>query len=339
MLVAKDSSIRIAMLGSGFTGRTHAANLARIPGVEVCGVCSLDEAGARALIGKSWPRAAFHRDFAGMLDALRPDAVFICVPPGSHEGQLEEAARRGMHVFVEKPIALTLERARSMVDAVRSAGVVSQVGYHMRFGAPVERLAAMIASGAAGRPTLFQGRFFCNSLHTDWWRDTRRGGGQVVEQAIHVYDLALHLLGEPKTAGGFMANLCHGTVPDYSVDDTSMSVVRFRGGALAGIAASNCAVPTTWEAAFTVVCEKVTAMFTSPGNAVFYHLEGQGARQEVVSSGDDLYLREVEDFIAAIRGRRTARSPIDEGFAGLALVLAVAESSRSDGRPVVVPRL
>ncbi len=54
--------------------------------------------------------------------------------------KLEMAARRGVHVFIEKPIALTLQKARSMCAAARRAGIVTQVGYHMRFGGAVRAL-------------------------------------------------------------------------------------------------------------------------------------------------------------------------------------------------------
>jgi predicted dehydrogenase len=339
-LARGSSLIRVGILGSGFMGRTHAMNLSRIEGVSVRALCARDTAAARETSAVcTGGVAAVFESFTEMLDAVPLDALFVCIPPHAHEGQVEEAARRGIHVFLEKPIALTRARGRSMTAAVEKAGVVSQVGYHCRFGTAVELLKAMIESGGAGRPTLLQGRYYCNSLHADWWRDRERGGGQVLEQAIHLYDLAAHFLGVPATASGQMANLCHADVPDYTVEDTSVSAVRFASGALAGIAGSNCAVPMAWEMAFTVVCGRVTAFFTSPNNAVFVKTGGTEPQSERVDAETDLYVREARDFFSAIRGNGRTRCPIREGLVSLELVLAVTESARAGGAPVAITPL
>jgi predicted dehydrogenase len=235
---------------------------------------------------------------------------------------------------MEKPIALDEKRGRSMVQAVQQAGVVAAVGYMCRFGYAVERLKAMIEDGTAGRPTLFEGRFWCNAQHSEWWRRKEMSGGQVLEQAIHVYDLAVHLLGRPTTATGFIANLCHADAADYEVEDTSVSALRFQNGALATVHASNCAVPMEWTHDYRVVCEKVTAVFSGPNKAEFIFTAEPDVSRKGVAAEKDLMAAEMANFLAAVRGDTQPRASIEEGLTGLRLTRAVLQSAAAGGRPV-----
>jgi predicted dehydrogenase len=334
-----ERAVRVGILGAGYIAGVHARSLRKIGHARIEAICALPRAHADALaegIGGGSPRT--FSSYERMLDEVPLDALFICLPPYAHSGQLEQAARRGIPVFVEKPIALSVERARSMAVAARKAGIVTQVGYHMRFGAAVRKLKALIDDGTAGRPTLFDGRYECNALHGPWWRDRRKSGGQVFEQAIHLYDLAMHLLGTPSSVSAFTANLCHRTVPGYSVEDTSAASIRFSSGALATICASNCAVPGQWNAPCTVICERLSAYLTSHNEATFVFTAGRSPRIVKVSSDLDPYVEEDAAFIAAVQGRRPQTATIDEGLAGIRLVSGVNRSARLNGRTVGLTR-
>ncbi len=328
-------TLRVGILGAGHIGEVHARALARIPQVRIASICSRPRVTAQALAAAvPGQPPAVYGDFTRMLERTPLDALFICLPPYAHDGQLESAAKKGIHVFIEKPIALTVERARSMVRAAVKAGIVTQVGYHMRFGGAVRALDRMVGDGRAGLPTLFDGRYECNALHAPWWRDIGKSGGQVFEQVIHLYDLAMHFLGGPRTVTGFTANLCHRGVPGYTVEDTSAAAIRFSSGALATICGSNCAVPMQWNGIFTVVCERLTAHFRSCNSATFVFTSGKKPRAVEVTAAVDPYLEEDRAFISAVRSGRGVAATIEEGFAGLRMVSGVRESSGMNGRPV-----
>ncbi|MGE5598827.1 MAG: Gfo/Idh/MocA family protein [Bacteroidota bacterium] len=327
------AKIRLAILGAGYMARRHAHNLAREPEAALVAVCDVRREAAEALCAELRGEAAPYEDFDRMLAETAPEAIYVCLPPFAHEGQVEEAAGRGIHLFLEKPIALTAQRAASMVLAVQRAGVVAQVGYHMRFGAAVRELRRMIEDGTAGRPALFDARYDCNSLHGPWWRDAEKSGGQVLEQAIHLYDLALHFLGEPSRAAAFTANLCHGDVPGYTVEDTSAAAICFKNGSLAGITASNCAVPMEWNSSFTVVCEKVTAYFTDPNRAEFVRTDADPPERFSIRGDVEMYVEETRAFLASVRGRGLRVAPIEEGYLGVRLVEAVVASAKAGGTP------
>jgi myo-inositol 2-dehydrogenase / D-chiro-inositol 1-dehydrogenase len=341
------AALRVGILGAGFMGQTHAQRLMTQRGVKVDSICSLPLASAEALSRDvCGGKAACYDDFDVMLRERDLDALYVCIPPFAHNGQVEKAARKGVHIFMEKPVALTPKRAASMTRAIESAGVVSQVGYHMRHAPAVRQLRKMIDDGSAGRPTLFQARYFCNALHHDWWRDPQCGGGQVLEQAIHIYDMAIHLLGTPRTVAGFADNLCHQSVGDYKVEDTSAAIIRFDSGAMASIVASNCAVPTEWTGDFRVVCENVTADFSASLGAEFafsegtpaetYFESGKKVRRTSSAREADCYLEETRNFLAAVRGKADACAPARDGLLGVKLVSAMLKSARNNGRAVAI---
>ena len=285
----------------------------------------------------------FYADFDGLL-AARLDALFVCLPPDAPVPYCVQAAGAGVALFLEKPIALDVAGAEAVTSAVEAVGVVSQVGYHMRFRAAVRRLKSLIDAGDAGRPTLFTGRFYTNFMGPEWWATESRSGGQIHEQVIHMYDLALHLFGDAAAASGFVANLVH-TDPAYTVEDTSLGMVRFKSGAAASIAGSNAAVPNRFTPDYRVVCERAMLEYRAAGDGqgkdtatLFTHAgaaSGEFAAEEFAETGDP-YLLQAARFLAVLRGREPEFAPAREGLAGIRLVAAVKESARQNGVPVAL---
>jgi predicted dehydrogenase len=211
--------------------------------------------------------------------------------------------------------------------------VVSQVGYHLRYGVASRALKRALDDGSAGRPTLFQASWMCNNVHSEWWRDQTKSGGQLFEQAIHLYDLACWYFGEPRSVSAAAENLCHRDSPGYTVEDTSASVIRFASGAMASIIASNNAIPWEWTGKWTVVCEKLTASFASHSQAEFVKTADQKAERSSVSGDVDPYVEETKEFLAAVRAKdpRAVSTPIRDGLRSLRLCAAAMESARRGG--------
>ncbi|HEY5586399.1 MAG TPA: Gfo/Idh/MocA family oxidoreductase [Ruminiclostridium sp.] len=324
--------IKVGILGAGGMAKVHAKNLMKLPGVQVVSMCARSEEDAKINIAAVQDlEAKAFGDFYQMLREISIDVLYVCLPPFAHSGQVEAAAAKGIHIFLEKPIALEPKRAKSMLEAIESAGVISQVGYHMRFGSAVKELKRMITQGEAGKPTLFDGRYDCNHLHSQWWRDVNKSGGQIIEQVIHVYDLSMHFFGKPESVFGFLSNTCHKDVSDYTVEDTSVASVRFLSGALANISASNCAIPMEWNNTFTVICEKVTAYFKDANNAKFVMTNQNPPVIIEVKSQMDTYFEETKAFIEAVKEGKPSICPIEEGCNSLYLVDAVVRSSKQAG--------
>jgi len=123
-------SVRIGFIGTGGIAQSHIGRLREIPEAEIVAVCDIDEARVRSVAEPLG--AAVYTDGARLIAGERLDALYVCVPPHAH-GDLEiQAARKGLPLFVEKPVNLDLDAALAACRAIREAGVMSQVGYGMR---------------------------------------------------------------------------------------------------------------------------------------------------------------------------------------------------------------
>jgi len=151
-------------------------------------------------------RAQFERDFRGRAYAtvkeLCADAAFevlyVATPHQFHAEHARLAFAAGKHALVEKPMALTLDECRAMVDAARAAGRHLIVGHSHSFDAPIQRTRELIASGAYGRLRMITALNFTDFLYRPRRPeelDTTRGGGAVYNQAAHHVDIARLLAG------------------------------------------------------------------------------------------------------------------------------------------------
>jgi len=319
-------NLNAAFVGGGYMSQTHAKNLLKFPYITLTAVCETSLENCTA-IKEIAPNIATYTDFDQMLAAENIDILYICIPPFAHTGQVEKAAAKGIHLFLEKPIAITVEHGISMTDAVKKANVVTHVGYHMRYSKPAQELKKLVSSGKAGKPVLFHGSWECNSLHSPWWMHKDKCGGQVFEQVIHLYDMAVNFLGECETVSGYAANLTHTGVEGYTIDDNSVSMLKFKDGGLASITGTNSAVPNEWKATCTVVCENVTARFTSQTEAVFYFTDKNPVEQVTITSDSDVYYEETVAFLNAIAGISNENIPIETGLHTLKIVDAVCRSN------------
>lgn len=327
--------LRTAFIGCGGIARAHAGTLAGLKDrARMVAFCDIVRERAQTFSDEySQGAGLVFTDYAHMLDEVELDLVYVCLPPFAHGNEVELAAGRGAHIFIEKPIALNMEVANRMVTAVERAGVKSQVGFVLRFGEAVEAAKRAIESGEAGPPGLMIGKYMTNSLHSPWWRDKSRSGGQVVEQIIHVYDMARFLCGDATLVYGGMDNLFHRHVADYTVEDVAASVIHFDGGAWATISSTNFAVPNQWVSQWDLLTKNRTMRFDNANNAVFHHTDLGYPRTTAISSDRNMNLAQTLDLLNAIDTGGKTRTPISEGAKSLALVLGVAQSAVT-GKPV-----
>jgi len=320
----------------GNMGRGHAGSILRMKDTLLAALCSYPVADAQNFVKEKELDCAVFDDFDQMLAEIKIDVLYICLPPFAHNGQFEKAARKGIHIFIEKPIALTMERGQSMTEAAKENGICTQVGYQMRFGGAVRKFREYMEDKTAGRPSLFTASYECNSLHGPWWRDVKRCGGQVFEQVIHLYDMSLYMMGEPAAVNGYVANVSHQNVDGYSIEDTSVSNIRFESGALASITGSNCAVRNQWNGRFRIVCENMVADFEDQNHATFTFTNEEELKVERVAEDVDCTYEEDCYFIETIRGSKKPVADIGVGYQGLKLVSAVVSSSQRDGSTIVI---
>ncbi len=321
--------IRTAILGCGGFAHRHAANLSSLSDdIELVAFCDRNIQNALNYC-KAYTagEAGVFTDHHAMIEAVPLDLLVVALPPFAHTDEVQLAAEAGIHLFIEKPIALTSEQAWSMVEAVESSGVRSQVGFMFRFGEAIETVRGLIRSGEAGKPGLMTARYFCNALHAPWWRERDKSGGQLVEQVIHMIDLMRHLMGEPVSVFSRQENLFHQDTPGYSIEDVSATIFAFENGALGVVYATNGAIPGKWINDYRLVSEKLTAEFANSNNAVLHFTAEEPIRSQTIQSERNVHLSEMQDLIRAIRTGGETRTPIREGALSLDMALKAAESA------------
>lgn len=204
------------------------------------GVCGRDQARASAFATQYSIQA--HTDLAHMIRSEGIQAVIICTPHPAHVDAAVTAAELGVHVLVEKPLAVSLADCDAMIRAADAASVKLGVICQRRFYEPSQRVRHAIDAGKLGQPILgtvtmlgWRSQAYYDS---DAWRGTweYEGGGVLVNQAPHQLDLLLWYMGEIAEVSGAWANLNH---PTIEVEDTAVAVIRFKSGALGSIVVSN----------------------------------------------------------------------------------------------------
>ena len=321
--------LRTAILGCGGFAHRHAGNIVKHPDeLEFVAFCDHHAENAEKFAATYAAGAAIHTDAHALLEQEALDLLVICLPPFAHTDEVEAAAARGVHILMEKPIALTMEHAWRMVGAAEAAGIQTQVGFMFRFGAAVEEMKRLITSGEAGQPGLMSARYFCNSLHAPWWRMRNKSGGQLVEQVIHMVDLMRYLLGEPASIFSRQQNLFHQQTPDYTVEDVSATIVSFVSGALGVIYATNGAIPNRWINDYRVVTQAITADFANANSATFHFTQQAGREPLVIAEERNIHEAELLDLVHAIRHGGSTRTPLRAGALSLELALAATRSAQ-----------
>jgi myo-inositol 2-dehydrogenase/D-chiro-inositol 1-dehydrogenase len=233
-----DSICRIGFLGSGGVATRHAEVLSGFDDVTLVVAADVDPARAEAFAGQFGMATADGVD--GLL-AHDLHAVYVCVPPFAHgpaetsaEAQLAEA---GVALFVEKPLAADLETAEEIGARLGKTDVLTRVGHHWRCAEPVARARELLAGR---RVRLVTAAWWDKVPPVAWWAHRARSGGPIVEQAIHVLDLARTLVGEVDEVHA-RATGPHpdGTVPGGDVDVATVALLSFANGAVGTLSAAS----------------------------------------------------------------------------------------------------
>jgi predicted dehydrogenase len=232
-------------------------------------------------------------------------------------------------VFIEKPIALTMEKANEMVESVEENDVKSQVGFLSRFGDAVEKVKKMVDNNESGTVGLMTGKYMCNALHAPWWREKSKSGGQIVEQIIHTYDVIRYFMGDIKSVYCSHNNVFHKDVERYTSEDVSGTVITFKSGAVATVSGTNGGIPGQWLSQYELVAKNITVNFAGPNHATMFKTDVSPVEKVEIRGNTNTMLAETLDLIDAIESGGETRTPMIEGAKSLELVLAASKSGET----------
>ncbi len=219
---------RVAFIGSGFA-QQHIAALAHVPNVEIGAICSRNGATARQIIAGQAINYYPFENYLEMLQKEKLDAVYICLPPHLH-GDIELVCSEYVKgLFIEKPIALSLELANKMNDQFQRAGNIISVGYMNRYRPNIIRAKEFFAESPA---ILFNAAWSDELPPPYWWRRREMSGGQLTEQATHLLDSIRYISGEFKEVQAYSTSGFINNVEDFNVDDAIVMNFQLESGAI-----------------------------------------------------------------------------------------------------------
>jgi predicted dehydrogenase len=334
-------SVRVGILGGGNISDTHARAAREVPGVEVVAYWGRDPEKTSRMAGRYGGTA--YRDLDGFLDHRPMEVVVVGSPSGLHAEHAQAAARRGLHVLVEKPLDVTSERIDALIAECDRARVKLGVIFQDRTAPHLVWLQRLVRGGALGTPILATARvkwhrppeYYAGSR----WRGTWAldGGGALMNQGIHTVDLLLWLLGDVERVYASTRTALHA----IEVEDTAVACLEFAGGAVGTLEAATSAFPgfprrlelTGSEGTIVVERDRVVSVQLRTPPAAPPPEEGsadESATSPVVADARG-HRRVLEDFVSAIRTGATPLCDGREGRRSVELVEAMYESARTGG--------
>lgn len=326
--------MKVGIVGTGI-GRVHAGGYKKCEDVEIKTICDVDSERAEKFAAE-FDVKNICNDYKELMADDEIDAVSICTPNALHAPIAMAAFEAGKHVICEKPISTNTADARKMVEAAKKSGKIFMMGFNNRFRGDTQLLKKCIENGDLGE--IYYAK-------TGWlrrkgipgmggWFTTKAmsGGGPLIDLGVHVLDLALWLMGNPKPVyvmgssyakfGPEIAKKNGGT---YDVEDLATGMVRLENGATVFVEAS-------W--ASHVERERIyTQLIGTKGGAevdplrIYTDINGSTANVDLTYPNVSGHEMEIVHFVECVREGKT---PIATGEHGLHIQLildAIYEST------------
>jgi len=260
-------------------------------------------------------------------------AMILATPHSLHLKQIQQAAKAGKHVFVEKPMTLTRRSAEKAVEACRAAGITLSIGFNRRHAPSFVEMLKSIRSGRIGDvlhveathsgPTGY-------SLDTSSWRSTRSEApaGGMTARGIHTLDGMIQIAGPVASVYAFSDK--RKLAPEVDMDDTTSMLLRFAGGATGSLST---VFVTADLYRMHVFGSKGWIEMRGDTELITRGLEGQPER--ITLPAVDKEKAELEAFADAVAEKKNFVVPPEEAINGIA-VLEVIEASARKGKPVKI---
>ncbi len=314
--------VRLASIGLGWWGGVLVDAVNRGGSGEVVSGFARSEDARKAFSEKHGCRTA------GSLDELLNDpeveGVIVATPHSTHLDMISAAASAGKHVFVEKPLTLTVDEAKKAIEATSKANVTLQIGHHRRRLGANRKIREMIDSGELGVLHQLEANL---SLPMGFepkqgWRNdpAECPAGSMTGLGVHMIDNLQYLAGPAKKVAAFSKKVLGKT----NLDDTTSIIIEYENGPL-GYIGSTFVIPKICDtAAFGT---KMRAYSEEEGGKLYVAKVGEEARSEVDVVGGDALADEMNEFCRCARGEATPETGGPEGLEVVAVLEAVVQSA------------
>lgn len=316
--------LRTAVVGCGGLGRRQAQIASNAEGVELVAVSDVNAESAKAVAAENNVGAAVYTDHRKMLAQVELDCLQVVAPTYTHERITVDAANAGVHIFCEKPMAITLDECDRMIEAAEKNQVLLMLGFVRRFQPSYSEIKRRVDAGDIGQVRLVQsvrmgGRPPAGIA--DWRRESKKVGG-LHSAYIHEMDQMLWIGGHVKTVRGVVN---FGTFPDTDVEDSIWMCLEFQNGAIGAMGSSQ-VYPIGWydlSVGGTEGCMKVdgtTSVILRPHD---------GKAEKIELSPNDAMEVELHYFFDCVKNREQPSVTGLDGRKSLEVVLAAFKSAET----------
>ncbi|WP_438346930.1 Gfo/Idh/MocA family protein [Paenibacillus sp. FA6] len=323
---------RIVLNGHGTISGAYLKACALIPNADVVGVVGRNAKRAEDF-AQQHGIAVFGTSLADVVTRSSATAVIICTPNALHDEGVLAAAELGLHCLCEKPLHISLDKQREMIEACEKAGVKLAVSYMRRFSEHWQLIKRLIDEGKLGRIIAVDAtiKHFRDAAYYDSWHGTYEldGGGPFIQQGSHIIDLVQWLCGGfHEVTDARMFRLVH----DIETEDHGYAIVRYSNDAVGMITASTaCAGIRRELIEISGTAGSISADFKG---IVTWSVPGLEQPNECleVTGNEGLFARLVEDFLWSIE---QDRPPFVDGASAGVTTELVNDIYRKAGLPIV----
>jgi len=328
-------TLHVAVAGLGRIGKIHLKNLARnFSDIKVRAVMDvLDESGQ---IAEEFNVPVFVKTFEELLEVPDLDAVVICSPTDTHADYVVKAAKAGKHIFCEKPLDLSLERVREVLDVVRESGVKLMLGFNRRFDPEFKKIRSLVESGQVGDPQIV--KITSRDPGPPPVSYIKSSGGMFLDMTIHDFDMARYISGKQvKEVYAKAAVKVDPGIGEAGDVDTAVIVLTFEDDSMAVI--DNCRKAAYgYDQRLEVFGSKGMAQAENnfPNHHKLYTEEGVSSDLPMyffLERYDASYNQEIREFVDALVSDGPMPVDGEDGLISIALGLA-AKKSLVENRPV-----
>ena len=281
--------MKIAFVGTGKIVQRHLAALTTLPDIEVVGHTSPTPAHVEAAVatwgGRGYP------NLDRLLENETIDAVWLTVPPGEHGAIEQRLLENDIPFLVEKPLALDRQTAENIDRLIRERNVITAVGYNWRALDTIPEVRKTLGEHPAH---MVIGAWHGSTPTTPWWRYQNQSGGQIVEQATHLIDLARYLLGEAQVISSMSARHTRPQYPDSDIADVNTALLKFDNAP--GVFSATCLLSGSSDVRLQLIGEGLTITITQAQVTYDY-----GHKRHEFKTQTNSYLRQNQAFLEAVR--------------------------------------
>lgn len=340
----------VAILGAGFVSDIHMESYHRfVPEAEIVGVYTRNAEKAKAFADKhhipNW-----YDDMDKLINESGCDVVDICLPNFLHAKATLKAAAAGKHIIIEKPLAVTLEEADSMIDACKKAGVKLMYAEELCFAPKYERVRHLVKEGAVEKVYMLKQSEKHSGPHSDWFYDINlAGGGVLMDMGCHAIQWCRWMLKNEKVISVYatMNTVLHSN--RTKAEDNSILIIEFENGVTA-------VLENSWakQGGMDDRCEVygtggvIYADLFMGNAAITYSKEGYGYAMEKAGTTagwsftvfeeafNQGYPQELKHFIECIQQDKEPLVTGEDGRAVLEIIYA-AYASAAAGKKILLP--